>query len=98
MATKAEDHWTCSKCFNLQDRMAPWHSDDTCDICYDKLREREEGRWHAQLDILQKLVGKQPNSDQTGCFHNFIIVPKSGKRFGIKLWACEHCEKVVQAS
>ena len=98
MATKAEDHWTCSKCFNLQNRMAPWHPDDVCGICYDKHWEKEEGRWHIQMDLLQKLVGRSPDPDQTGCFHNFIIVPKSGRRFGIKLWACEHCEKVVQAS
>ncbi len=94
MVTKAEDLWECSKCHNLQNRTAPWHPDDVCEICH----EKEETRWHAQLDLLHKLVGRDPDPDQTGCFHNFIIVPKSGKRFGIKLWVCENCEKVVQAS
>ena len=98
MATKAEDHWTCSKCYNLQDRKAPWYEDDVCDLCHEKQREKDEGRWHAQIDILHKLVGKEPNADQTGCFHLFKIVPKSGRRFGVKLWACDGCGKVVQAS
>lgn len=98
MATRIADIWTCSNCHNFQNKDSLWFDGDICEICHEKIREREEGRWHAQLDILHKLVGKSQNSEQDGCTHLFRIIPKSGRRFGVKLWACEKCEKVVQSS
>lgn len=98
MATKIADVWTCAQCHNFQTKDSLWFEGGICETCHDKNRERDEGRWHAQMDILQKLVGRDPEPDQVKCFHNYVIVPKSGRRFGVKLWACEACGKVVQAS
>lgn len=98
MATRAEDYWTCSKCFNLQTRKDPWYEGDVCDVCHQKIMEKEEGKWHSHLDMLHKLVGKMQTAEQDGCDHLFKIIPKSGRRFGVKLWACEKCEKVVQST
>lgn len=38
------------------------------------------------------------NNNFTKCNHAFIKVPKSGNKFGIKLWKCQNCDKIVQAS
>ena len=54
--------------------------------------------WHQQLEVLLDMVGKKPNGIQQDCIHSMKVIPKSGARFGIKLWQCETCATDVQAS
>lgn len=98
MVTRLADIWACARCHNLQGKHDQWFDGNICEECYDKAEEARDARWHAQLDTLHKLIGKQQTPEQEQCAHEFKIVPKSGKRFGIKLWVCDHCTKVVQAS
>lgn len=98
MATRIADIWTCSNCHNLQSKDNLWFDGDVCEVCYEKFREKSEVRWHQQLEIMKGLIEKAPTAIQKDCFHVFKIIPKSGSRFGIKLWLCDNCTKVVQSS
>jgi len=85
MATKINDIWPCTNCGNLQGKNDQWFEGDICEECYVKYRKKS-------------MVGQQKNAIQKDCLHSFKIIPKSGARFGIKLWQCETCATVVQAS
>lgn len=97
MATKINDIWTCANCGNLQGKHDQWFEGDICETCYVKYRKKSEVNWHQQLEILLGMVDQQKNAIQKDCLHTFKIIPKSGGRFGIKLWQCETCGTVVQA-
>lgn len=97
MVTKRADIWVCFNCGNLQGKHDQWFEGDICEVCYEKYRKKSEVTWHQQLEVLMDMVGKKPNGIQQDCIHTFKIIPKSGARFGIKLWQCETCGTVVQA-
>lgn len=98
MVARMAEIWTCSNCHNLQTTDNLWFDGSICELCHDKIRERSEVGWHQQLETMKRMMEKTPTTLQQECFHTFKVIPKSGSRFGIKLWLCENCTIVVQAS
>lgn len=50
-------------------------------------------------DLKEKVKIELQNIEEfNNCNHLFNVIHYSGRKLGIKLWQCEHCKSVVQAT